>query len=130
MIQPFSQAERESLVNTAIQSTAPHRKFWRDGDTLQVRSHPRKGEVFVFAGLFVYSKMGVGAYHSKVQNEVLFISKDEALAQAHCEGLPFVYFDHMCWTGDPDLTRECQEAHRIFAERNPGKVPAVGSAED
>ena len=106
----------------------PRRRFWKDGDTLKVGRN-MQGRVYVFAGLYMYSGFGTGTYYSKVQNERFNVDVEDGQRMAQNEGLPFVYFDHVNWTNDPYLTRECTEAHRIWKERNPGKVPAVNMAD-
>lgn len=93
----------------------PRRKFWKEGDQAQVGHHERK-PINIFAGLFLFSWMGVGYYYAKTANEKLWLTTDEARTMAAAEGIPFVFIDSFDMQFDPLLTRERKYAQRCFQE--------------
>lgn len=93
----------------------PRRQFWKEGDTRNV-GQGRIGKVKVFAGLFLYSGGGGGSYYSAANNEVFWCSVQEGRDRAAADDVPFVRYDGLRWTNDPDLVDERKVAQRFFDE--------------
>lgn len=63
---------------------------WQPGDTCIKNG----GQYNIAAGLFIYSGLGLGHYHSK-DGKVLWCWADEAMKMARQDGVRFDYVDTM-----------------------------------
>ena len=93
----------------------PRRTFWTEGATAKV-GRSREAHVNLFAGLFLYSGLGMGTYYSGIEHEELWCGGTEARAHAEAEGVPFVHFDREDWTSDPTLKFNRDRAQADFAQ--------------
>ena len=116
-----------TLPALRVDPVDPRRKFWKEGDTRWVGDNSR-AEIEVFAGLFLYSGMGVGNYFSGVENERFEMGGEEARKKAAEEGIPYVFYDSFRWTNDRKLSRERQEAQKDFDRQQKEKADAAAKA--